>query len=45
MLWGDPPGWEAMVIKVLGNLGIGKGCEVVIVVGNVRQYGARDFLG
>jgi hypothetical protein len=45
MLWGDPPGWEAMLIKVLGHLGVERGSEVLIVVGNVRQYRARDFLG
>src|ERR1700722_15370104 len=45
MLWGDPPGWEAMLIKVVGHLGVERGSEVLIVVGNVRQYRAMDFLG
>ena len=45
MLSGDPPGWEAMLNKVLGHLGVERGSEVVIVMGNARQYRARDFLG
>jgi hypothetical protein len=45
MLWGGPPGWESMLIKVLGHLGVERSSEVLIVVGNVRQYRARDFLG
>jgi hypothetical protein len=45
MFWGNPPGWEAMVIKLLEHLGVERASEVVIVVGNVRQYRARDFLG
>ena len=43
MLWGDPPGWEAMLVEVLGRLGIGRESEAVVVVGNARQYFARDF--
>lgn len=45
MLWGAPPGWEAMLVEVLGQLGIGPDREVVVVVGTDRQYWARDFLG
>jgi hypothetical protein len=44
MLWGDPPGWEAMLVEVLGQLGIGPDSEAVVVVGNGRQYWAGDFL-
>src|SRR4051794_18986088 len=38
MLWGDPPGWETMLVEVLGHLGIGPERETVVVVGNDRQY-------
>ena len=44
MLWGDPPGWEAMLIEVLGRLGIGSGSDALIVVRDVSQYEARLFL-
>lgn len=44
MLWGNPPAWEAMLIAVLGHLGIGPESETVVVVGNSAQYRARDFL-
>ena len=44
MLWGDPPGWEAMLIEVLKNLGVGPESEVLVVMGYVRQYWARDFV-
>ncbi|QDV37547.1 hypothetical protein [Tautonia plasticadhaerens] len=43
MLWGNPPGWEAMLVEVLGYLGIGPESEAVVVVGNSAQYQARDF--
>jgi hypothetical protein len=43
MLWGTPPGWEAMVGEVLKHLGIGSQSEAIVVVGNDRQYMARDF--
>ena len=45
MLWGDPPGWEAMVGVVLGHLGDGREDEVVVVVGDARQFWAKDLLG
>jgi hypothetical protein len=45
MLWGDPPGWEAMLVVVLGHLGVEREGETILVVGNTRQYWARDFLG
>jgi hypothetical protein len=45
MLWGDPPGWEAMLVVVLGHLGIMQGDETIVVVMNDRQYWAKDFLG
>jgi hypothetical protein len=41
MLWGDPPGWEAMLVEA--HLGIGRGSGATVVVGNTRQYMARDF--
>jgi hypothetical protein len=44
MLWGDPPGWEAMLVEVLGHLGIGGESETIVVLGNVAQYEARLFL-
>jgi hypothetical protein len=44
MLWGDPPGWEAMLVEVLGHLGIEFKVEVIVVVANQRQFMARDFL-
>ena len=44
MLWGDPPGWEAMLVVVLGNLGIGVDSETVVVMGSARQFMARGFL-
>jgi hypothetical protein len=44
MVWGDPPGWEAMLFEVFNHLGIVRESEVVVVVGNQRQYRARDFL-
>src|SRR4051794_21319610 len=44
MLWGDPPGWEAMLVEVLTNLGIGMASEAVVVMGNVRQYRAKGFI-
>jgi hypothetical protein len=44
MLWGDPPGWEAMLVVVLGHLGIGRESEALVVLGNLAQYEARDFL-
>ena len=43
MLWGAPPGWEEMLIAVLGHLGIDPESETVVTVGNDRQYLARDF--
>ena len=43
MLWGAPHGWEAMLIEVLAHLAIGALSEVVVTVGNDRQYRARDF--
>ena len=45
MLWGDPPGWEAMLVAVLGHLGVGREDDVVVVVGDARQFWARDFFG
>jgi hypothetical protein len=44
MLWGDPPGWEAMLGEVLNHLGIVVESEAVVVMGSDRQYWARDFL-
>jgi hypothetical protein len=44
MLWGDPPGWEEMLIEVLRHLGIGKEIEAVLMVGSGCQYWARDFI-
>ena len=44
MLWGDPPGWEAMLVVVLGHLGVGREDDVVVVVGDARQFWAKDFL-
>jgi hypothetical protein len=44
MLWGDPPGWEVMLVEVLGHLGIEVKEEVIVVVANQRQFMARDFL-
>jgi hypothetical protein len=44
MLWGDPPGWEAMLVEVLRLLGIGLESEAVVVLGNLAQYEARLFL-
>ncbi|QDV35583.1 hypothetical protein [Tautonia plasticadhaerens] len=44
MLWGDPPGWEAMLVDVLGRLDIGPESEAVVVVGNWSQYRVGDFL-
>ena len=43
MLWGTPPGWEAMVGEVLKHLGIGPQNDAVVVVRNSAQYMARDF--
>jgi hypothetical protein len=43
MLWGTPPGWEAMVGEVLKHLGIGQQSDAVVVVGDSAQYMARDF--
>jgi hypothetical protein len=43
MLWGDPPGWEAMLVVVLGHLGIMREGETIVVVENTRQYWAKDF--
>ena len=40
MLWGDPPGWEAMLVEVLGHLGIGQESGATVVIGNSRQYRA-----
>jgi hypothetical protein len=37
MLWGTPPGWEAMLIEVLGHLGIGLGSDALIVVLNIAR--------
>jgi hypothetical protein len=45
MLWGTPPGWEAMVGEVLKHLGIGPQNDAVVVVRNSAQYMARDFCG
>lgn len=45
MLWGDPPGWEAMLVVVLGHLGVEREGETIVVVESSRQYWARDFLG
>jgi hypothetical protein len=45
MLWGDPPGWEAMLVEVLGHLGIGLESEAVVVLGNNMQYWTRDSFG
>jgi hypothetical protein len=44
MLWGDPPGWEAMLVEVLRLLGIGMESEAIVVLGNLAQYEARLFL-
>jgi hypothetical protein len=44
MLWGDPPGWEAMLVEVLGDLGIKVENEVIVVVANQRQFMVREFL-
>jgi hypothetical protein len=44
MLWGDPPGWEAMLIEVLRLLGIGREDEVLVIVGNAHQFVAGDFM-
>ena len=44
MLWGDPPGWEAMLVVVLGHLGVGREDDVVVVVGDARQFRAKDFI-
>jgi hypothetical protein len=44
MLWGDPPGWEAMLVVVLEHLGIGRESEAVVVLGNLAQFDARLFL-
>ena len=44
MLWGDPPGWEAMLVVVLGHLGIEVEDQVIVVVADRRQFMARDFL-
>jgi hypothetical protein len=44
MLWGDPPGWEEILVKVLGHLGIGRDTESLVVVANATQYRAKDFL-
>jgi hypothetical protein len=44
MLWGDPPGWEAMLVEVLGLLGIGRQDGVLVIVGNARQFVAGDFM-
>lgn len=44
MLWRVVPGWEAMLAEVLRLLGIGPVSEVVVMVGNDRQYWAREFL-
>jgi hypothetical protein len=43
MLWGDPPGWEEMLVVVLGHLGIGRESKTIVVMENTRQYRARDF--
>ena len=43
MLWGDPPGWEGMLVEVLGRLGLGSEGEAVVTVANDRQFMARDF--
>jgi hypothetical protein len=45
MLWGDPPGWEALLVVILGHLGIGRESEALVVMGNARQYWAKAFLG
>jgi hypothetical protein len=45
MLWGDPPGWEAMLVVVLGYLGVEVEDNVIVVVADRRQFMARDFLG
>jgi hypothetical protein len=45
MLWGDPPGWEAMLVVVLGHLEVGREGRTIVVVDNTRQYWAKDFLG
>ncbi|MEJ7636432.1 MAG: hypothetical protein WKF75_00190 [Singulisphaera sp.] len=44
MLWGTPSGWEAMLIEVLGHLGIGSGSDALVVVLNLAQYEARLFI-
>lgn len=44
MLWGDPPGWEAMLVAVLGHLGVGREDDVVVVLGDSRQFWAKDFI-
>ena len=44
MLWGDPPGWEAMLVVVLGHLGVGRKDDVVVVIGDARQFWAKDFI-
>ena len=44
MLWGDPPGWGAMLVEVLGHLGVVPGSGVIVVVANRGQFMARDFL-
>ena len=45
MLWGDPPGWQAMLVVVLRHLGLKREDDVVVVVGDDRQFWARDFIG
>ncbi len=44
MLWGDPQGWEVMLVAVLGHLGVRKEDDVVVVVGHARQFWAKDFI-
>ncbi len=44
MLWGTPPGWEAMLIEVLGHMGIGSESDALVVVLNVAQYEGRLFI-
>jgi hypothetical protein len=43
MLWGDPPGWEEMLVVVLGHQEIMLTGEAIVVVGNTRQYCGEGF--
>jgi len=44
MLWGDPPGWETMLVAVFGFLGVRNEDDVVVVVGDAWQFRAKDFI-